>query len=79
MGYVYRTLTLIIYNDDGSLEWLSLHGTNVGSWLGDLQCKEEVLIKLKNIVIHNGNAEVCLDCSGWEGDWKLSLHVVVWL
>ena len=74
-----QVLTLIISNGDSSLEWLAPRDTNVGSWLGDLQCDEEVLIKLKNIIIHFRDAEVCLGHSGWEEDWKFSSPVVLWL
>ena len=64
----YRTLTLIINNGDGSNEWDTPHDTDVLSWLGDHQCKEEGLVKLKDIIICNGDAEAFLGRSGWEED-----------
>ena len=73
----YRTLTFIIYNGDGSHEWVTPHDTNVLSWLGDHQCKEESLVKLKDIIIYNGDAEVCLGGSSWEDDWIIPSSVVL--
>ena len=74
--YTMRKLTLIIYNGDVSHVWDTPHDTNVLSWLGDHQCKEEVLIKLKDIIIYNGNAEVFIGGSGWKDDWIFSPNVV---
>jgi len=74
--YTMRKLTLVIYNGDVSHEWDTPHDTNVLSWLGDHQCKEEVLIKLKDIIIYNGNAEVFIGGSGWKDDWIFSPNVV---
>ena len=74
--YTMRKLTLIIYNADVSHVWDTPHDTNVLSWLGDHQCKEEVLVKLKDIIICNGNAEVFIGGSGWEYDWIFSPNVV---
>ena len=64
----YRTLTLITYNGDVSHEWVTPHDTNGLSWLGDHQCKEEGLVKLKDIIICNGDAEVFLGISSCEED-----------
>ena len=64
----YRTLTLIIYNGDGSHEWDTPHDTNVLSWLGNNQCKEEGFVELKDIIICNGDAEAFLGSSGYEVD-----------
>ena len=71
-----RTLTLIIYNGDGSHEWDTPHDTNVLSWLGDHQCKKEGLVSLKDIIICNGDAENFLGRSSWEDDWIIPPSVV---
>ena len=72
----YRTLTIIIYNGDSSHERVTPHDTNVLSWLGDHQCKEEGLISLKDIIICNGDAEAFFGGSGWEDDWIIPPSVV---
>ena len=72
----YRTLTIIIYNGDSSHERVTPHDTNVLSWLGDHQCKEEGLVSLTDIIINNGDAEAFLGRSSWEDDWIIPPSVV---
>ena len=74
--YTMRKLTLVIYNGDVSHEWVTPHDTNGLSWLRDHQCKEESLVKLIDIIIYNGNAEVFIGGSSWKDDWIFSPNVV---